>query len=555
MDYNISKKENVKKLLYILDNRIKYIKHYFECDYEINNIDFKNGIFILNNSIDITISEYYTDFYKIYELTEDGSLKSFCHDRFKYLLLQWDIYKSSNKKKEFNQRIKLKKDFYTVPKVDTHIHHSSAMNQNYLLQFIKKKNNNNPDDIVLNKNNNKLKLSDIINKNNFNLNCDLMNVHAVGEKHCFMRFDKFNSKYNPCGLSDLRNIFLKSDNYINGKYLAEITRDMINQHENNEYLYSEWRISIYGKNIDEWYNLADWICNNNLLSKKIKWFIQIPRLYHIYKKNKFINNFQEMLYNIFYPIINNTINPNKHKNLNKLLKNIGGFDTVDDETKYDLELDINNIITPDKWNNEENPPYNYYMYYMYYNICSLNKLRISKKMNIFEFRPHCGEGGSKNHIISGFLLCTYGISHGIKIIKNPVYKYIYYLSQIGISLSPLSNNALVMNYLDNPLPIMFRAGLNVTLSTDDPLMFHYTKEALMEEYSIAAQIWHLSNTDICELSKNSVLQSSMSKYIIKKHYNNNINNDNYTNIPKIRMEYRKKNLENEFYLLKNIINF
>ena len=38
-------------------------------------------------------------------------------------------------------------------------------------------------------------------------------------------------------------------------------------------------------------------------------------------------------------------------------------------------------------------------------------------------------------------------------------------------------------------------GLNVSLSTDDPLQFHFTKEPLMEEYSIAAQVGsHCKNT-------------------------------------------------------------
>ena len=30
-------------------------------------------------------------------------------------------------------------------------------------------------------------------------------------------------------------------------------------------------------------------------------------------------------------------------------------------------------------------------------------------------------------------------------------------------------------------------GLLISLSTDDPLQFHYTKEPLMEEYSVGAQ--------------------------------------------------------------------
>ena len=46
-----------------------------------------------------------------------------------------------------------------------------------------------------------------------------------------------------------------------------------------------------------------------------------------------------------------------------------------------------------------------------------------------------------------------------------------------------------------------------SLSTDDPLMLHYTKDPLVEEYSVAAQVWKLSSTDICEIARNSVLQS------------------------------------------------
>jgi len=50
--------------------------------------------------------------------------------------------------------------------------------------------------------------------------------------------------------------------------------------------------------------------------------------------------------------------------------------------------------------------------------------------------------------------------------------YLYYLSQVGIAVSPLSNNALFLAICDNPFPLFFRRGLNVSLSTDDPLIFH-----------------------------------------------------------------------------------
>ena len=67
-------------------------------------------------------------------------------------------------------------------------------------------------------------------------------------------------------------------------------------------------------------------------------------------------------------------------------------------------------------------------------------------------------------------------------------QYLYYLAQIGLALSPLSNNALFLQLSKNPFDEFFAAGLNVSLSTDDPLMFHHTREPLMEEYTIAKQV-------------------------------------------------------------------
>lgn len=47
-----------------------------------------------------------------------------------------------------------------------------------------------------------------------------LDVHA--DRHTFHRFDKFNSKYNPLGQSELRDIFLKNDNFIGGKFFGEL---------------------------------------------------------------------------------------------------------------------------------------------------------------------------------------------------------------------------------------------------------------------------------------------------------------------------------------------
>lgn len=64
----------------------------------------------------------------------------------------------------------------------------------------------------------------------------------------------------------------------------------------------------------------------------------------------------------------------------------------------------------------------------------------------------------------------------------------FFVHQIGLAMSPLSNNSLFLDYHRNPFPIFFLRGLNVSLSTDDPLQIHLTKEPLVEEYSIAASV-------------------------------------------------------------------
>ena len=39
------------------------------------------------------------------------------------------------------------------------------------------------------------------------------------------------------------------------------------------------------------------------------------------------------------------------------------------------------------------------------------------------------------------------------------------------------------------------------------MQIHLTKEPLVEEYSVAAQVWKLTATDLCEIARNSVLHS------------------------------------------------
>jgi len=112
-------------------------------------------------------------------------------------------------------------------------------------------------------------------------------------------------------------------------------------------------------------------------------------------------------------------------------------------------------------------------------------------MTEFSFRPHAGEAGDVDHLAATFLTAE-GINHGINLRKSPSLQYLYYLAQIGLAVSPLSNNKLFVEYSKNPFYDFFAKGLNVSLSTDDPVMLAYTREPLIEEYCVAVSYRGLS---------------------------------------------------------------
>ncbi|MED6155613.1 hypothetical protein PIB30_006786 [Stylosanthes scabra] len=495
---------------------------------------------------------FFTDMHYILKVMSVGNVRSACYHRLRFLEEKFRLHLLLNADREFlAQKGAPHRDFYNIRKVDTHIHHSACMNQKHLLRFIKSKLRKEPDEVVIFRDGKYMTLKEVfesLDLTGYDLNVDLLDVHA--DKSTFHRFDKFNLKYNPCGQSRLREIFLKQDNLIQGRFLAEVTKQVLTDLEASKYQMAEYRISVYGRKQSEWDQLASWFVNNALYSKNAVWLIQLPRLYNIYKNMGIVTSFQNILDNVFIPLFEVTIDPNSHPQLHLFLKQVVGFDLVDDESKPERRP-TKHMPTPSEWTNEFNPAYSYYLYYCYANLYTLNKLRESKGMTTIKLRPHCGEAGDSDHLAAAFLLC-HNISHGINLRKTPVLQYLYYLAQVGLAMSPLSNNSLFLDYSRNPLPVFFQRGLNVSLSTDDPLQIHLTKEPLLEEYSVAAKVWKLSACDMCEIARNSVYQSGFShqtklrwlgdKYFLRGPEGNDIHK---TNVPSLRIAFRYETWKDE----------
>jgi AMP deaminase len=215
-----------------------------------------------------TIREFYMDLEEILNISSDGPSKSFAFRRLQYLEGKFNLYVLLNEYQEMADCKRVPhRDFYNVRKVDTHVHHSACMNQKHLLRFIKSKMKKFPDEVVMFRDGKHLTLEEVfqsIKLTAYDLSIDTLDMHVsantsfqltiffvalyyrltVYQAHTdsFHRFDKFNLKYNPIGESRLRTIFLKTDNFIKGRYLAEITKEVISDLESSKYQMVEWRI-------------------------------------------------------------------------------------------------------------------------------------------------------------------------------------------------------------------------------------------------------------------------------------------------------------------------
>ncbi|KAF3813281.1 hypothetical protein GH733_018445 [Mirounga leonina] len=410
-------------------------------------------------------------------LIAQGPVKTYTHRRLKFLSSKFQVHEMLNEMDELKElKNNPHRDFYNCRKVDTHIHAAACMNQKHLLRFIKKSYQIDANRVVHSTKEKNLTLKELFAKlkmHPYDLTVDSLDVHAG--RQTFQRFDKFNDKYNPVGASELRDLYLKTDNYIDGEYFATIIKEVGADLVEAKYQHAEPRLSIYGRSPDEWSKLSSWFVRNRIYCPNMTWMIQVPRIYDVFRSKNFLPHFGKMLENVFMPVFEATINPQAHPDLSVFLKQITGFDSVDDESKHSGHMFSSKSPKPEEWTMEKNPSYTYYAYYMYANIAVLNSLRKERGMNTFLFRPHCGEAGALTHLMTAFMTAD-NISHGLNLKKSPVLQYLFFLAQIPIAMSPLSNNSLFLEYAKNPLLDFLQKGLMISLSTDDPMQFHFTKE-------------------------------------------------------------------------------
>eukprot|EP00668_Euglena_longa_P013849 GGOE01017797.1.p1 GENE.GGOE01017797.1~~GGOE01017797.1.p1 ORF type:complete len:1399 (-),score=483.25 GGOE01017797.1:145-4296(-) len=461
-----------------------------------------------------SFAEFTKDWLEFQRVIDDVDVKTLAFWRLLMLERKFDVYKAINgaDEEEFAEAGE-HRDFYQTHKVDTHIHMAAAMTGKRLLDFIVNKVTHHDHDLVKQGPNGPVTLGEMFKALQVDVRGLTVNALDVqADSTLWERFDYFNAKYRPMGNSELREMFLKTDNYMGGRYFAEIVKGVFADMEKDVFTFAENRISIYGKHASEWSKLANWFDVHGMYHHHNCWMIQIPRTYAFLFESGEVKSFAELLTNIFTPLWEVSIDPSRDPKLSYFMDQFSGFDCVDNEAVMDLP---GNEVSPEEWTSGQNPSYHYWLYHLWGNIRALNTFRASRGQSTYTFRPHCGESGPVSHLVTGFLLAD-GISHGINLRHSPPLQYLCFLAQIPIAMSPLSNNSLFLDIHSNPFPSFFSKGLNVSLSTDDPLQFHNTQEPLVEEYSIASKIWKLDPTDMCEIARNSVRQSGFPHHLKEK---------------------------------------
>eukprot|EP00808_Paulinella_micropora_P010908 g12402.t1 len=513
-----------------------------------------------------TLKDFARDLQKVWDNSKKGPCWTKAQRRLEILQKHYEVYELLNRNIEDRLSQFDGRDLYNICKVDNHIHLAAAMTARELTTFIKEKLTSYPTDVVEGEDGSLCTLQETFD--GLNLHPDDFSVEALGvqgSRFLFQRFDFFNNSYNPFGHDQLRRIFLKTTNHQAGRYFAEITKKVFEREgRQGNMCYMEPRISVYGGHPKDWCKSAIWVTDHGLLnaSDRVAWIIQVPRLYPHLRSKGCVRSYQEQLDNIFRPMFEATLYPEQHPKLANFLTMVVAIDSpnfltmvvaidsVDDESRPDELVGL--LRSPAQWNDQEKPSYAYELYHLWANLHTFNQLRTAKGLNTIALRPHCGEAGPEHHLATAFLLAQ-SINHGVVLDNCPPLQYLYYLCQIGLSVSPLSNNALFVPLAQNPFPTFLQRGLNVALSTDDPLQFHTTQEPLMEEYTIARQLWKLSVTDLSEVARFSVLQSGFSDVQKKRMLGQNYHmpgwQGNYpkiTNIPDCRLDFRHRLLLAEF---------
>jgi hypothetical protein len=149
---------------------------------------------------------------------------------------------------------------------------------------------------------------------------------------------------------------------------------------------SDPRSNALSSSTDDWKSVSNWANDFRLYSPNNMWMVQIPRIYPVFRARGSVQSYADVLRNVFEPLFAVSVDPSLDPNLAEFMRNLGGFDSVDDESRPERELTsllLQEITSAAAWQSATDPPYALQMYYLWSNIQALNMVRKSRGLSMF----------------------------------------------------------------------------------------------------------------------------------------------------------------------------
>mmetsp|Transcript_20991 Transcript_20991/g.44461 ORF Transcript_20991/g.44461 Transcript_20991/m.44461 type:complete len:387 (-) Transcript_20991:2453-3613(-) len=162
------------------------------------------------------LSSFVEDYQRLVEMTSSGAMRSFSFQRLQMLSSAFKMHITINGAAEDEaQSGLLGTDFYRTMKVDNHIHLAAAASAKQFVNFVRDKLENEGEVVVTEDGETLKQVFEKAGLDSNHLTIDAFNVLA--DYSVYQRFDNFNSKYSPFRMAQMRKIFLKVDNHIDGR--------------------------------------------------------------------------------------------------------------------------------------------------------------------------------------------------------------------------------------------------------------------------------------------------------------------------------------------------
>jgi hypothetical protein len=163
-----------------------------------------------------SIDEFVEDYSRLVHICNDGAMRSYCFQRLQLLSSAFKMHVTANGTVENEaQSNLLGTDFYRTMKIDNHIHLAAAASAKQFVHFVGEKLRTEGDTIVLENGQTLKEVFATAGLSADHLTIDAFNVLA--DYSVYQRFDNFNSKYSPFRMAQLRKIFLKIENILEGR--------------------------------------------------------------------------------------------------------------------------------------------------------------------------------------------------------------------------------------------------------------------------------------------------------------------------------------------------